>query len=121
MQNDGKRIEFQQRLLTRLPVPFLAVRDDFHQKRNQARQTFATLPISRFEDLSSDVYFELTKRYPEFTEEPVRLTSLFFSLVFLMHSSYVLRRQVFRPLHLGARLLLHRSILVPHAFQRDAG
>ena len=51
-------------------VPFLPVRDDFHPKRNQARQKLATLPTSRFEDLSSDVYFELARRYPEFQEDP---------------------------------------------------
>ncbi|KAH7907886.1 hypothetical protein BJ138DRAFT_1116316 [Hygrophoropsis aurantiaca] len=50
-------------------VPFLPVRDDFHPKRNQARQKLATLPTSRFEDLSSDVYFELARRYPEFKDE----------------------------------------------------
>jgi len=49
-------------------VPFLPVREDFHPKRNQARQKLATLPTSRFEDLSSDVYFELSRRYPEFKE-----------------------------------------------------
>ena len=51
------------------PVPFLPVREEFHPKRNQARQKLATLPTSRFEDLSSDVYFELVRRYPEFQEE----------------------------------------------------
>jgi protein SPA2 len=54
-------------------VPFLPVREDFHPKRNQARQKLATLPLSRFEDLSSDVYFELARRYPEFKED-VRVT-----------------------------------------------
>jgi hypothetical protein len=29
----------------------------------------ATLPTSRFEDLSSDVYYELARRYPEFKDE----------------------------------------------------
>lgn len=52
-----------------LSVPFLPVRDDFHPKRNQARQKLATLPTSRFKDLSSDVYYELARRYPEFKEE----------------------------------------------------
>ncbi|KAI0060487.1 hypothetical protein BV25DRAFT_1827659 [Artomyces pyxidatus] len=50
-------------------IPFLPVRDDFHPKRNQARQKLATLPTSRFKDLSSDVYYELVRRYPEFKEE----------------------------------------------------
>ncbi|KAH8549939.1 hypothetical protein BGW37DRAFT_428357 [Umbelopsis sp. PMI_123] len=34
--------------------PFLPVRDDFHPKRNQARQKLATLPKTRFKDLASD-------------------------------------------------------------------
>ncbi|KAJ7039191.1 hypothetical protein C8F04DRAFT_950244 [Mycena alexandri] len=50
--------------------PFLPVREEFHPKRNQARQKLATLPVTRFEDLSSDVYFELGRRYPEFKEDP---------------------------------------------------
>ncbi|KAI0292527.1 hypothetical protein BC826DRAFT_1105422 [Russula brevipes] len=50
-------------------VPFLPVRDEFHPKRNQARQKLATLPLNRFKDLSSDVYYELLRRYPEFKEE----------------------------------------------------
>jgi len=50
-------------------VPFLPVREEFHPKRNQARQKLATLPVSRFKDLSSDVYYELVRRYPEFKEE----------------------------------------------------
>ena len=54
-------------------VPFLPVRDDFHPKRNQARQKLATLPTGRFKDLSSDVYYELGRRYPEFKED-VRLS-----------------------------------------------
>lgn len=55
-------------------VPFLPVRDEFHPKRNQARQKLATLPMSRFKDLSSDVYYELVRRYPDFKEE-VRYSS----------------------------------------------
>ncbi|KAF8483316.1 hypothetical protein DFH94DRAFT_851273 [Russula ochroleuca] len=57
-------------------VPFLTVRDEFHPKRNQARQKLATLPMSRFKDLSSDVYHELLRRYPEFKEEPSDVASL---------------------------------------------
>lgn len=59
------------RLITLLlmnSVPFLPVRDDFHPKRNQARQKLATLPSTRFKDLSSDVFYELSRRYPEFRE-----------------------------------------------------
>jgi len=56
-------------ILTLFLVPFLPVREEFHPKRNQARQKLATLPTTRFEDLSSDVYFELARRYPEFKED----------------------------------------------------
>ncbi|KAK4058010.1 component of the polarisome [Microbotryomycetes sp. JL221] len=49
--------------------PFLSVRNDFHPKRNQARQKLATLPSQRFRDLASDVYFELDRRYPEFSDQ----------------------------------------------------
>ncbi|CAO3599894.1 unnamed protein product [Absidia cylindrospora] len=44
--------------------PFLPVHDEFHPRRNQARQKLATLPEHRFMDLSSDVYHELSRRYP---------------------------------------------------------
>ncbi|KAN0062694.1 component of the polarisome [Thecaphora frezii] len=50
-------------------TPFLAVRDEFHPKRNQARQKLATLPKNRFKDLASDVFFELERRFPELKEE----------------------------------------------------
>lgn len=50
-------------------TPHLAVRDEFHPKRNQARQKLATLPKTRFRDLSSDVFFELERRFPELKEE----------------------------------------------------
>lgn len=50
-------------------APFLPVRDDFHPKRNQARQKLATLPKNRFKDLASDVFYELRRRYPEFDDE----------------------------------------------------
>jgi hypothetical protein len=52
-------------------APFLPVRDDFHPKRNQARQKLATLPRNRFKDLASDVFYELKRRYPEFQDDDV--------------------------------------------------
>ncbi|OCF59557.1 hypothetical protein L486_02224 [Kwoniella mangroviensis CBS 10435] len=52
-----------------IAVPFLPVREDFHPKRNQARQKLATLPKNRFKDLASDVFYELKRRYPEFEED----------------------------------------------------
>ncbi len=56
------------------PVPHLPNRDDFHPKRNQARQKLSTLAKPRFKDLASDVFFELGRRYPEFREPEVRLS-----------------------------------------------
>jgi hypothetical protein len=53
-------------------VPFLAVKEEFHPKRNQARQKLATLPVARFQDLASDVYFELTRRYTSIAESEVK-------------------------------------------------
>lgn len=44
---------------------FLPLREDFHPRRNQARQKLATLPSTRFKDLASDVYHELKRRYPQ--------------------------------------------------------
>lgn len=74
-KNEGKTLTTLEVSLTIQcvsPVPFLPVRDEFHPKRNQARQKLATLPKTRFKDLSSDVFVELGRRYPEL-KEPVRI------------------------------------------------
>jgi hypothetical protein len=47
--------------------PFFVVQADVRSQ--QARQKLATLPMTRFRDLGSDVFFELERRYPEFKEE----------------------------------------------------
>lgn len=44
--------------------PFLVPKDNFHPKRNQARQKLATLPPGRFKELASDVLYEIERRYP---------------------------------------------------------
>ncbi|EPZ31975.1 hypothetical protein O9G_004166 [Rozella allomycis CSF55] len=46
-------------------MPFLPLKDEFHQKRNQARQKLATLSEIKFRDLASDVYYEIENRFPE--------------------------------------------------------
>ncbi|EXJ83296.1 hypothetical protein A1O1_06915 [Capronia coronata CBS 617.96] len=46
--------------------PFLQPRKDFHEKRNQARQKLSTLQAPRFRDLSTDVFCELERRFPQF-------------------------------------------------------
>lgn len=45
---------------------YLLPRENFHPKRNQARQKLATLPPSRFRDLATDVFYELERRFPHF-------------------------------------------------------
>ena len=47
--------------------PYLLARDNFHPKRNQARQKLATLPPPRFRDLATDVFYELERRFPHFS------------------------------------------------------
>lgn len=46
--------------------PFLPPREEFHEKRNQARQKLASLQQQRFKDLATDVFFELERRFPQF-------------------------------------------------------
>ena len=46
--------------------PYLLPKDNFHPKRNQARQKLATLPTPRFQDLATDVFYELERRFPQF-------------------------------------------------------
>ena len=61
-------------------VPFLALRDEFHPKRNQARQKLATLPKNRFKDLASDVYYELERRFPDLKDMDVSKQYLYITL-----------------------------------------
>ncbi|KAL1966579.1 hypothetical protein VTN77DRAFT_3990 [Rasamsonia byssochlamydoides] len=57
--------------------PFLPPREDFHEKRNQARQKLASLQPQRFRDLSTDVFCELERRFPQFAgpDMPPRMGS----------------------------------------------
>ncbi|CZR55258.1 related to GRIP1 associated protein 1 [Phialocephala subalpina] len=48
------------------PPSFLLPKDNFHPKRNQARQKLSTLPPPRFRDLATDVFYELERRFPRF-------------------------------------------------------
>jgi len=45
---------------------YLQPMENFHPKRNQARQKLATLPPPRFRDLATDVFYELERRFPRF-------------------------------------------------------
>lgn len=47
--------------------PFLPPRNNFHPKRNQARQKLSTLATKKFRELATDVLFELERRFPRFT------------------------------------------------------
>jgi hypothetical protein len=46
---------------------FLLPKNSFHPKRNQARQKLSTLPLERFRQLATDVFYELERRFPRFT------------------------------------------------------
>lgn len=69
--NNGQSLVPKSWVIAKVVAPFLPVRDDFHPKRNQARQKLATLPKNRFKDLASDVFHELRRRYPEFDDQEV--------------------------------------------------
>ena len=64
-------------------VPFLSAQAGFHPKRNQARGKLATLRPLRFQDLTSDVRYELGRRYPECKEEVMSLPFPFGNLPFI--------------------------------------
>jgi hypothetical protein len=48
------------------PPPYLMPENNFHPKRNQARQKLSSLGPPRFRDLATDVFCELERRYPRF-------------------------------------------------------
>ncbi|KAK8151705.1 cell polarity protein-like protein [Phyllosticta citrichinensis] len=47
---------------------FLPPKSNYHPKRNQARQKLSTLPIERFRQLATDVFYELERRFPHFVD-----------------------------------------------------
>lgn len=58
------------------PPPYLLPEDNFHPKRNQARQKLSSLGPPRFRDLATDVFCELERRFPRFVAGDIpRLTS----------------------------------------------
>ena len=59
------RREDERRLTSDAPK-YLLPKDNFHFKRNQARQKLSTLPLDRFRQLATDVFFELERRFPRF-------------------------------------------------------
>lgn len=58
---------------------FLPPKQNFHPKRNQARQKLSTLPVERFRQLATDVFYELERRIPRLAandiERPISSTS----------------------------------------------
>ncbi|KAI9653684.1 MAG: component of the polarisome [Alyxoria varia] len=46
---------------------YLLPKNNFHPKRNQARQKLSTLAGKKFRELATDVLFELERRFPRFT------------------------------------------------------
>lgn len=58
------------------PPPYLLAEDNFHPKRNQARQKLSSLGPPRFRDLATDVFCELERRFPRFVAGDIpRLSS----------------------------------------------
>jgi len=55
--------QMQHNQVTHVPR-FLLPKDNFHPKRNQARQKLSTLPGKRFRELATDVLYELERRTP---------------------------------------------------------
>ena len=47
-------------------LPYLLPKDNFHPNRNRARQVVGTLAPPRFQDLATDVFYELERRFPRF-------------------------------------------------------
>lgn len=51
------------------PAPlFLTFREDFHPERNAARRRMCAMSDRSMKHVVSDVYFELSRRCPEFTD-----------------------------------------------------
>lgn len=50
------------------PPDYLVPEENFHPKRNQARQKLSSLGPPRFRDLATDVFCELERRYPRFAD-----------------------------------------------------
>lgn len=48
------------------PPDYLLPEENFHPKRNQARQKLSSLGPPRFRDLATDVFCELERRFPRF-------------------------------------------------------
>lgn len=48
------------------PPDYLLPEENFHPKRNQARQKLSSLGPARFRDLATDVFCELERRFPRF-------------------------------------------------------
>jgi len=54
---------------------YLLPKENFHPKRNQARQKLATLPPPRYQDLATDVFYELERRFPVFAGRDIAIGS----------------------------------------------
>ena len=61
IRREDERLQRVQNVPRSLPP-----KQNFHPKRNQARQKLSTLPIERFRQLATDVYYELERRIPRF-------------------------------------------------------
>ena len=66
LRREDESKEAGQRPPTNNTPKYLLPKENFHVKRNQARQKLSTLPIDRFRQLATDVFYELERRYPLF-------------------------------------------------------
>ena len=53
------------------PPEYLLPEENFHPKRNQARQKLSSLGPPRFRDLATDVFCELERRFPRFAADDI--------------------------------------------------
>lgn len=54
---------------TQFQVPVPPLREDYHPKRNEARMKMAKLPKNAFQGISSDIHYELGRRFPELEQK----------------------------------------------------
>jgi protein SPA2 len=73
-------------------VPSLPPQSDFVPNRNLARQKLSTLPSTRFQDLASDVWVELVRRYPGVKEHTFVSVCPFLSF-FLYYCNFIFFRR----------------------------
>ncbi|RKF71541.1 SpaA/cell polarity protein [Golovinomyces cichoracearum] len=70
-----RRQQFERRYGSSGGPSYLLPKESFHPKRNQARKKLCSLPIARFTELVTDVFYETERRIPRFANEDDRVDS----------------------------------------------